>query len=251
MADLAREAGGTRQRHVRDDHAAADADLARDVEHVRDPDGGTAAVLGERPEVTVVRDGDRHLDAQGLREPQPERDVDPAEVWRHGDEAIAAPHDARDGDAHADERAAHAAQHRRRQGDEVVDHALHGEMPPRMVDADDLDGCAAQAHEGSRHGVDQELDREDHGRLRLHLHDGGRPARRAESWGRPFDDQPGRGELAHQGPDRAAGQARRGHELGSGERSALVDTAQDRAQVGAPDRLAPLSDIHAAMLHGL
>ena len=66
-----------------------------------------------------------------------------------------------------------------------------------------------------------------------------------------LEDEAGGGELADEGTDRAAGQAGRGDELGAGKGAALVEVADDGAEIGPVDRFAALSDVDATDSQGL
>ena len=78
--------------------------------------------------------------------------------------------------------------------------------------------------------------------VRIDPDDRGGPTGRALRLGTLLDDEVGRGELADQRTDRAAGQAGTGDQLGARGRTAVVELADDRAQVRAMDRLATLAE---------
>ena len=66
----------------------------------------------------------------------------------------------------------------------------------------------------------------------------------------PRTTRPASDELADQAADRAAGQPGPGDELGPRQRAALVELADDGAQVRPADRLAALPDLVATDRHG-
>jgi hypothetical protein len=85
----------------------------------------------------------------------------------------------------------------------------------RPVDADALVDMAAQPDDGSRQGVDRDLEAEDHGTVGVEADDRGGAAGRALRLGRFLDREVRRGQLADEGADGAAGQAGPGDELGA------------------------------------
>ena len=105
MPDLAAVAGRAGQGPPVDDDAAADADLARDVDDVVGAERRAAARLGQGAEVGLVGDDDRHLRRQA---PRPARSASGTSgqprfgAVRH--ETVAAPDDAGHGHADADQR---------------------------------------------------------------------------------------------------------------------------------------------------
>ena len=102
VPDLAAVAGRAGQLVAADDHAGTDADAARDVDEVVDPDAHAAVVLGERAEVGVVGDRDGRAQAElGLHD-RGEVDVVPVHVGRQPHQPVATPDQA--GHAHADAR---------------------------------------------------------------------------------------------------------------------------------------------------
>ena len=110
-------------------------------------------------------------------------------------------------------------------------------------DADLLEDRATEPDERDGERVDRDLEGEDDRVLRVGPDDRRRPARRAQRSCSLLRDEVGGHELADEAADRAAGEARAGDELGSGQRSASVKLADDRAEVGAADGLAALPDL--------
>ena len=73
-----------------------------------------------------------------------------------------------------------------------------------------------------------------------------RPARRAERRRASLVDESRGGQLADQAADRAPGQPGAGDEVRARERAVDVELANDRAEIGPPNRLAALPDLVAA-----
>ena len=251
MADLPCEAGDASQQAPVDDHAAAHADLARHVQDVVHADGRAAPRLAEDARVGVVHDGDRDGGRERAGEARAERNVDPAEVGGHRHQAVAAPHDAGHGHADADDRAVVAHGQVADQGREISDHVVHRQLDPGPLDADPLEGLAAEADDRDRDRVDEDLEAENGGAVRVQPDERRGPAGRAEGDGALLDDEAGGAELADERADRAAGEAGRGDELGTGKGAVLVEAADDCAEVGPVDRFAALSDVDAADSQGL
>ena len=122
-------------------------------------------------------------------------------------------------------------------GDDVVDR----ELPARPVDADLVEGPAAQPDDRGGDRVDQDLEAQDDGSGRDEPDERRWPARRPETDGVVLGDEPGVGELTDQRADRTPGQAGGGDELGARLRPQLMEAADDGAEVGAMDRLAALA----------
>jgi hypothetical protein len=123
-------------------------------------------------------------------------------------------------------------------GDRLVDRR----GPAGPFDADDLEDVAAQPDDGCRQRVDVDLDGQHDQGLGVRPDDRRRPARRAPER-RPFLADEVRGEeLAKQGSDRAAGQPDPGDEHRARARPVGMELADDRAEVGPADGLAPLAD---------
>ena len=101
VPDLARVPAGALEQLAVDDDAAADADLAADVQHVLRAARGPAQVLGDDPEVAVVADGDRVLVAGGLAQQLRERHLVPAQRGRAPHQPVRLPHAARHRDDEA------------------------------------------------------------------------------------------------------------------------------------------------------
>ena len=102
MADLAGVAGAPIERLAVDDQAAADADLAGQVQDVVVPTAAPRRCSAKAPRsASLATVTGRPSSARPSS--SPERDVLPAEVRGQPDEAIAQPDDADHGDADADE----------------------------------------------------------------------------------------------------------------------------------------------------
>ena len=246
-----RESGRADERAAADDDPTADADLARHEERVVDADRRAPPVLGDDPGVGVVRDGDGDRDRERPREPRPERHVDPTEVRSHRDDAVVVTHHARDGDPDPDDRALVAGSQLAREVAQVGDDVIDRELPARPIDADLVEGPATQPDDRGGDRVDQDLEAQDDGSGRDEPDQRRRPSGRPETDRVVLGDEPCVGELADQRADRAPCQARGGDELGARLRPQLVKAADDRAQVGAMDRLAALAHFDAADLHDL
>ena len=82
VPDLAGEPAGPAQQLVGHDHAAADADLAGQVDQVRGPRLGPHRPLRDRREVRVVLDPDRAVEVDPGPQALQHRDVVPADVGR-------------------------------------------------------------------------------------------------------------------------------------------------------------------------
>src|SRR5436190_20461084 len=102
VADLAAVPGDAGQGAAVDDQAATDAVLARDEQDIITSDCRAPAELHEGAEVGIIRDRDRGVEAEGRFERLAQRSVAPAEVRGQRYDAVTAPDDADDGDAHAD-----------------------------------------------------------------------------------------------------------------------------------------------------
>ena len=174
VTDLAREAGDARQRVPVDDDPAADADLARDEDHVVGAPAGTATQLRQRTEVGIVGDVDRQVQAERLADERAERDVAASRGsgrWRPRP-SVRADH-ARDRDADADEGIAGEAEQLELRGElaQVLEDVLERRSVPRGGQPPMLEDLAAEAHDRGRRRVDGDLEGEDHRRLRHGSHD--------------------------------------------------------------------------------
>ena len=171
VADLAAVAGRAGHRPAIDDQPAADADLARDVQHVVIADGGPAAVLGQSPEVRLVGDRDRDAHVERPIEPFAERDIAPAEVRGHRDEPVAPADDTDHGHADADESLVIRAPPADGggQGDETGHDFLDRRVAAGSVDPDLLEDAAAEPDDRDGQRVDLDIDGQDHGAVRLDL----------------------------------------------------------------------------------
>ncbi len=237
VPDLAGVAADSLQLQATADHAGADADVAGDVDQVVDADADPAPVLGESTEVGVVGQRDRDVDAQHGPDDVAERDVDPVQVGREPDQAVAAPHQAGDADADADERRrhGHVGEHPADQAADggahlpglaaVVDRRLHAGQHP-----------TAEAHQGHERPVDAEVDGDHVGPAVGQPH----PCRRTSGTGARHhgDGAPGhpqRLELGDQAGDRAPVETHQGGQLGARHLPRAVDVAQQRPEVVPPD----------------
>ena len=180
-----------------------------------------------------------------------QRDVDPAEVGGHRDEAVAPADDARDGDPDPDERHVGAPAEVGRQRREVRDDVVDGQLHARAIQPDLLEPQAAEPDDRRRDRVDEDLEGEDRGARRVEPDERGGATRGAEPDRAVLGDEASRRELAHQGADRAAGEAGRRDEIGAGQRAALVQPSNDCGKVRAADRLAALPDVRAVDQQGL
>ena len=116
VADLAGVAAGALEAVAAGDDARTDADVAGDVDELVGADARAAGVLGQRAEVGVVGQGHRDVEPQRREHDAAERHVVPLEVGGEPDEAVAAPHQARDADPDADQRRTPRGRPRRRCG---------------------------------------------------------------------------------------------------------------------------------------
>jgi hypothetical protein len=252
VADLAAVARDPGQRPSVDDQAAAHPDLPGNEEDVVRPPRGASSQLGEGAQVGFV--GDRHRRRRGERfsQPLPERDVSPAEVRGGHDGPVRATHDRRRRDAHAEGWVAPRAcrEDARGQGRDVPDGRLCRQVPARPVDAQRGENIAAEPHGGDRERIDRNIDGQHVGSPGVRPHDRRRAAGNAV-WSSALLRRELRGDqLAGEGPDRAAGEPGPRDELRSRHRAAGVQLAHDRAQVGAPNRLAALTDRLRTHRHG-
>ena len=243
VPDLTAVAGDARQRATVDDDAAADTDLARDIEHVVRAEGGSPARLGQGAEVGLVGDGHGYGRLQRGRQPFRERDVGPAEVGGRANEPVGAPDDTSHGHADADEGLGfdRSGPDATDEAGEVANDGIDGAVAPRTIDAP----CSMTSPAGPTWAAAREstaISRartETRSRSRDTTGDG-RPGTPSGA-GRSSVTRPAATELADVAADGAPGQARARDELGAGERPASVEGANDRAQVGAPDGLAALA----------
>ena len=251
VADLARVPRRPTEQLAAAQHAAADADLARDEHHVVEADRGSATVLGEHPEVRLVGHRDGHAKVEQVLQPRAERDVPPAEVGRHLHEPVGVPDDPGDCHANADQRTPGRGTHRPGEAREVASHIVHHEVSAGAIDAHLLEHLAAKADDRRRDRVHEDLDPEDDGPVRDQADDGRRATRRALGDRRFLDHEACHGELADQPADGAPCQSGRRDELRAGLRTELVEAASDRGEVRPPHRLAPLAELDPADPQGL
>src|SRR5207247_10759504 len=122
---------------------------------------------------------------------------------------------------------------------QVVDDRDERGMTALAVDPDVLEDLAAEADQGGRERVDLDVEGKDQRPIRCRVDQGRRPARRSEAGGAALADEASGDELADQAADRAPGEAGPRDEAGSRHRPAGVELADDRAEIRAPDRLAP------------
>ena len=94
-----------------------------------------------------------------------------------------------------------------------------------------------------------DLEGEDHGAVRVQANERRWPAGRPVRHGRILGGQVRGHELADQSADRGPRQSRTHDQLRPGQRTIGMELADDRAQVGASNRLAALSDVVAAHPH--
>ncbi len=251
MTDLTGVAGRTLEWPPADDGSAADPDLAVDVEHVVDPRGGAAAMLGKHAQVGLVGDEDGYAQVEACRQPASQWHAGPAQVRGRLDQAIAAADDAGDGNPDAGQPVEVGAtvrqlvQHAR----EVIDDLVDGAVRSRPIHALQAQDAPAEADHGRGEGVDAEGER---GRDRSlgHEADLGRGAAgTAEVDVAILGRKAGRHELADQVADGAAREARVGDEVGARLGPIVVQAANDRAQVRAPHALASLSEVNPGVTH--
>ena len=249
VPDLAAVPGGAGQRPAADHEPAADADRPGDEHHVGLAEGGTAMQLREDGQVRFVRHGDRDGRAQGARGHLAERDVAPAQVRRHRHEPVAPPDDAgdRDGDPHdlvhdrsPSARAARAARPAARSAGSSLTVRSRLTQPSTSPSrpttaAAELSTAISSARTTAPPGT-----------------------RRTRWDGRPGTPSGGAGPsvtrpAAMSSPVRTRMALRvspvRADELGAGERPAGVQLADDRAEVGASHRPAPLADLAPSVGH--
>ena len=218
MADLAGVAAGTLEAVAAGDDARTDADVAGDVDELVGADAGAAGVLGQRAEVGVVGQGHRDVEPERREHDAAERHVVPLEVGGEPDQAVAAPHQARDADPDAD-------QGGRRGGvlDDGADQAGHGrtDLPGLAVAVHRRLGAlqdpAAEPDPGDDGAVDAEVDRDDVGPVLGDPHARRRPAgalARALHRRGPLGDAQ-RLELADQPRDGAAVEPHQAGQLGA------------------------------------
>ena len=209
VADLAGVAGRAGQRAPVDDQAAADADLARHVQHVVDADGRAAAVPRRgRPgrRRWRPRSGRRSPSARASRSPS--GTSTPAQVRGHRHHAVAAPDDARDRDADADDAASRRASGRsatRAARSATTSSTESSTLRP--VDPDPLEDLAAEADDARPRASRRRSRGQDGGAVGVQADERRGPAGRAERDGALLDDEAGGGQLADERADRAARQA--------------------------------------------
>ena len=165
VADLAAVAGNAGERLAVDDEAATDTHLAPDEEHVVRSDRRTASELGERAQVSIVRDGDRQRRVERPGDALSERNVGPAQVRGDRDEAVAATHDADHRDADPDERRLDpgARLDPLRELGQVRCDFVDGRVSARAIDPDLGHDLTAQPDDRGPERVDGYLEREDRG----------------------------------------------------------------------------------------
>nr|BFE81524.1 hypothetical protein GCM10020093_041250 [Planobispora longispora] len=88
MPDLAAEAAMTAEQGAVDDHAAADADVAVEVDQVAAADADAAGVLGQGPEIGVVADRHGQAEAEAAGQLLAERHVHRAHVRPEAHDAV-------------------------------------------------------------------------------------------------------------------------------------------------------------------
>jgi hypothetical protein len=110
------------------------------------------------------------------------------------------------------------------------------------VDADSLEYLPAEPDDGRRQGIDCDLEGKDDGSIGIDPNDRRGPAGHALRRGALLEDEIGRGELADERTDRAPGQAGPRDQLGPAGWAAVVELADDGAQVRTADRLTALAD---------
>ena len=115
-------------------------------------------------------------------------------------------------------------------------------MAARPVDPDQLEDVAAESDERDGERVDRDLEGQDDRVLGVRADERRRAAGVPSGAARSSDDEVGRDELADEPADRAPGEAGPGDELRPRQRAALVQLADDRAQVRPADGLAALAD---------
>ncbi len=207
--------------------------------------------LAEDAGVGVVEDVDRHGRRERPREAAAERDVDPAEVGGHRHDTVVSAHDARDRHADPDDRDVDPAEELVGQPREVRHDIVDGQLATRPLDANLVDGLAAQADDRGGDRVDEDLEAQHRCAGGDQADERGGATRRAEPDRRGLRHEPRGGELADQRADRAAGQPGRRDEVGAGQRTTLVETTNDGGKVRAADRLAALPDVRAVDQQGL
>ena len=245
VADLAGVAGRALEWPPTDDEPASDADLAVDVQHVVDPDGSAAAMLGKHAEIGLVGDDDGHVQVEARGEPASEWHARPAQVRGRLDKAVAAADDAGDGDADAGQPVEVGAAVRQRveHAGKVIDDLVDGAVRPRPIHAPQAEDVPAEADHCRREGVDAQGERDSDASLGHETDLGRGTAGTAEMDVTILGRQARCHELADQVADGAAREARAGDEVGARLGSIVMQAANDRAQVRAPHALAPLAEV--------
>ena len=178
VADLGGIPRAADERLAADRHAAADPDLAHDVNDVVDVDGRPAPVLGQAAEVRLVGDHERGVELEGGRQPVAQRNVTPAEVRGVTHHPVGTADDACH--RHADTGQGLPAAQRRKgwphEVHEVADDLIDVLVCARAVDALEPMDRAAEPDDRHRQRVDVDLQREDEGLVGPGTDERGRPA---------------------------------------------------------------------------
>jgi hypothetical protein len=160
VSDLATVPGDPGQRPSVDDQASADPDLAGDEQHVVKPDGGTATVLRERPQICLVGNRDGQVQREDLGQPFAKRDVTPTKIGRHPDETVLAPDRADHCGGDTDDRVTRGGPRPSQTGElgEVGDRFIDRQATAWSVDPDLLEDLPTESDDSDRERVHGDLE---------------------------------------------------------------------------------------------
>src|SRR6266542_71837 len=238
VAELAGQARVPAKRDAVGDDPAADSDLAGDVDDVVAVPGGSAYVLGERPQVRVVAQMHAQLGRHQLGEHPRERAVPPAEVGSEVNPPVGPAHGA--GNAHADTDRPRARRYLLAQWIELfgdLDRDLVGRvasgLDARLAPGYDV---PAESHSRADQPVDLDVDRERERAVQTRTDHVRGPPGAFVAARHVLVDQPERDQLADQGADRRAVQAQALGQLGAGQLTVAMNLLEQQAEVVPPYR---------------
>ena len=252
VADLAAVAGDPGERLAVDDHAAADADLAREEQDVVRAEGRAATDLGQGAEIGLVGDVDRDVAAEAPRRAarragrRASRGSAPSTRTRRSRRTMPAtatpmpitrpPAGRRPGRGPRARRGRRRSRRPRVAARRGRPGSSRGPSPPSPTTAAASESTAiSSARTTAPSGFGR-------------TSGDGRPGV-PSGVGRSSVDEAGGDQLADQAADRAAGQAGAGDELRARQRPAGVELADDRAEVRPANGLAALTDLVATHRH--
>ncbi len=222
-----------------DDDSAADADVAVQVDQVRQADADATFPFGQRTEVGVVADRDPQAEIEFPGHRGAEGDVHPAEVRPVPHHAVlladhAAERDT-DADAHGVRRG--RGDHRPRHGHQRGDHIVGVERATGTGALGAIEHRAAQPDPRGGEAVRADVQRDDVYPFRPRPHHQGGPARPSGLAGQFLAHQTRRRQVRGEREDRAAIQSHSLGERGARHRPVTVDVPQQRGEVARADLL--------------